>query len=196
MARTVADYTHAMLALLPIGPAWPRDQSSWWGLWFKAISAEFVRAEKQHEQLLKEMSPATTELLLEAYETDYALPDPCLTQDQTISERREALFVKATSIGQQNKQFFIDTAKALGYDITITEYSSANPGTQTSYQNQPIAGDAWNFVWQINASLENYHARRYGSAYGELYSTFGNEQLECAMRAVAHDHRVLFFSYT
>jgi uncharacterized protein YmfQ (DUF2313 family) len=124
------------------------------------------------------------------------LPGPCITIAQSLADRRKALLAKYRWVGEQSRQFFIDVAADLGYAITITEYNAANPGPQTEYNGIPLVGDAWNFVWQINAAIQNQSIRVYGSQYPGPYQTFGNELLECTLRSLAHTHRVLFFSYT
>lgn len=196
MARSVTEYRDMMLALLPKGSAWPREPDSEWGKLFTGIAEEFARIDARNEQLLREMNPRSALETLEEWERDYALPGGCITQEQTLVERRNALVEKYQRIGIQSRSFFIEAAAQLGYTITITEYDANNPGPQSNYNGIPLSGDDWNFVWQINAPLTTEQPRIYGSPYPAPYSAFGNELLECTMRALVHDHRVLFFSYS
>jgi uncharacterized protein YmfQ (DUF2313 family) len=196
MALTAENFRDMMLALLPPGQAWSREPDGGFGLLFKAIGNEFSRIDSSNEQLLLEMSPQTTVALLPEWERDYDLPGACITGAQTFTERRRALVTKYQLIGNQSRQFFIDTAASLGYTITIDEYDEDHPGTQTEYMGIPLTGDAWNYVWQINSPETTIQPRSYGSSYNEPYTAFGNQLLECTLRAIAHDHRALFFAYT
>lgn len=196
MARSVEQFRDMMLALLPQGSAWPRDPKSNWGLLFTAFAEEFARVDARHEQLMNEMDPRGALELLPEWESDYALPGPCITTEQTLAERRKALLEKYRRVGRQDRAFFIEVAAALGYAITITEYNPTNSGPQTEYNGMPIAGDSWNYVWQINAQLLNRTQRVFGSQFPGPFQTYGNEMLECTLKALAHNHRVLFFSYT
>lgn len=184
------------MALLPEGEAWPRDPASYWGLLFKGFYPEMKRELALREQLLDEMSVSSAQLFFSDYETEYGLPDTCSGDDQTVSQRRQSLILKEAEEGRQDRQYFIDVAARLGFEITITEYSENNPGPQTDYQGLPIRGADWNFVWQINAPQTTVQPRQYGSAYGEAYTILGNNVLECVLRSLVHAHRILFFSYS
>lgn len=196
VARSVEQYRDAMIALLPHGAAWSHDPRSQLGSLLMAFADEFARVDARNEQLLKEMDPRGALELMTEWEGDYGLPGPCIHTAQTLADRRKALLAKYRWVGRQDRQFFIDVAADLGYAITITEYNAANPGPQTEYEGIPLTGDAWNYVWQINAPLVNNTVRVYGSQYPGPYQTFGNELLECTLRGLAHTHRVLFFSYS
>ncbi len=197
MARSVEDYRDMMLALLPQGDAWPREPNSEWGKLFHGFADECGRIDVRHDQLLLEMNPATCVELLPEWEEDFGLPGGCMIGvGQTFTQRRNALVAKYKLIGNQSKQFFIDVAAGLGYTITITEYSAANPGPYThTPTGLPISGDDWNYVWRINAPEITVQSRLSGSPIGEPYSTVGNKLLECTLYDLAHDHRVLFFNY-
>lgn len=193
---TAVAYRDAMLALLPRGAAWPRDPESQFGKLLHAFADEFARVDQRNADLQREMDVRYAIELLPEYEIDYAVPGPCIHTAQTLDQRRRQLVEKYRRIGRQDRQFFIDVAADLGYAITITEFDQANPGPQTEYNGIPLAGDAWNFVWQVNAELTNYRQRKYPARYNERYGTFGNDLLECTLRALTHAHRVLFFAYT
>ena len=139
------------------------------------------------------MSTHTTAQMLDEYELDYGLPD-CVLDAQTTLQRLNALMIKDDLVGGQDRQFFIDLAAQLGYAITIAEFNEANPGPPTAFQGVPLAGQDWNFVWQITADT-NITPRGYGSQYNERYSNTNSELLECTLRAYAHDHRVLLFNF-
>jgi uncharacterized protein YmfQ (DUF2313 family) len=192
---TEAEYVEMQLALLPNGEPWPKDPDSWWALLFKAFYPEYVREAEMREQLLKEMSVSTAELLFEDYETEYGLPSPCVHEDQTLSQRRNALIVKESAIAQPSIPFFTQLAADLGYEITITEFNADNPGPAITHAGHQLQGDDWNFVWRFNAPATTEHWRTCGSEIGEPFSTAGDELLECTLKNYNHAHRIMLASY-
>lgn len=204
MALTVEDIRDILLASLPEGPLWPRSNESEWALLFEAIAPEFVEIDQLNQQLIKEMSPATASLLFDEWEAELALPDSCITGVQTLAQRRLAMVERHTFVGRQDTQFFIDLAARIGYAITIDELSPANPGpagllpvvkpSGETFHVSPT-GDEWNYVWRVNAPSTVSQQREYPGGYGEPYTSFGNEILECTLRQFAHAHRVLIFAY-
>jgi uncharacterized protein YmfQ (DUF2313 family) len=122
--RAGSDYRDAYLELLPQGQAWPKHAmgsvlwqtcdglNNYWG-WVDGRAADLLEIESD---------PRSTVELLPDWERNWGLPDPCYTAPQTIAARQQALVARMTLLGSQSRQFYIDFAKQLGYDITISEY--------------------------------------------------------------------------
>jgi uncharacterized protein YmfQ (DUF2313 family) len=87
-----------------------------------------------------ESDPRSTVELLPDWERNWGLPDPCIQSPQTVSQRQFALVQRMTIQGGQSRQFFIDIAKQIGYDITITEYRPFQVGLDRCGDNR-IIGD-------------------------------------------------------
>jgi uncharacterized protein YmfQ (DUF2313 family) len=124
MRRSGDDYVDALAALLPVGPAWPREYDSTlmklvggfsqiWGDPVDARAADLLEIESDPRQTIE---------LLPDWEYNYGLPDPCYTAPQTIGQRQLALVMRMTMLGSQSREFFIEVAAEIGYTITITEY--------------------------------------------------------------------------
>ncbi len=58
------------------------------------------------------------------------------------------------------------------------------------------AGPEWNWVWQVDAALNNDVERSQGEPFGEYYRQWGNQRLECVLTRLVHAHRRLIFSYS
>lgn len=184
-----ADYRDAMLSLLPRGKAWPRHPESDFGLLFFALAKELVRIERRVYELLKERNPALTSEMLPEWLHDWNLPGPNITGDLSDTELRNLLVAKITSAGWQSRQYFMDLASTLGFEISIEEFTEADPG-ESGY-----TGDEWNFVWRIIAPATDITPARYGVArYGDLYQDWGDDVLENFLREHVHTHRVLLFA--
>lgn len=183
------EYRDAMLALLPRGKAWPRHPNSDLAVLFLAFAKELVRVEQRVQQLLRERNPATTSEMLPEWLIDWDVPGPYVPGDLGASRLRDLLVAKITASGWQSRQYFLDLASSLGFEISIEEYTEADPGP-TGY-----TGDEWNFVWKITAPATEVTPARYGTArYGDLYQEWGDDVLENFLRSHAHTHRVLLFA--
>src|SRR5215831_18041119 len=121
--REGSDYAQAFLALLPTGPAWPRHAWSTLAQTVFGLADYWGFVDGRAADLLEiESDPRSTVELLPDWERNWGLPDPCYSAPQTISERQFALVQRMTLLGSQSRQFYIDFAKQLGYDITISEF--------------------------------------------------------------------------
>jgi uncharacterized protein YmfQ (DUF2313 family) len=143
--RSGSDYREAFFSLLPHGQAWPKhslDSILWqtcdglceyWG---------FVDS-RAADLLEQESDPRKTIELLPDWERNWGLPDPCYTAPQTIGEREKALVLRMTLLGGQSRQWFIDFAAFIGYDISITEYRPFMVGLDRCGDNR-VHGDGTN----------------------------------------------------
>jgi uncharacterized protein YmfQ (DUF2313 family) len=129
--RTASDYASAFAALLPSGPAWPREpetvlQTTLLGLsqiWGETDAGTISVDGRAADLLETEADPRATVQMLSDWERAFGLPDPCMAEVIDITERRILLVQKMTLVGAQSRAFFIAQAAKIGYTISITEYS-------------------------------------------------------------------------
>ena len=76
------------------------------------------RAETSAERLLLEMMPDTTIDYLPSWERVLGIAPAA---DATRSERLAEILFRLRSLGRLDRQYFIDIAATVGYQITITE---------------------------------------------------------------------------
>jgi uncharacterized protein YmfQ (DUF2313 family) len=133
------DYAQQLLALLPTGQAWPRDPGSTLVRGIMGLAQYYGFVDGRAADLLeRESDPRQTIELLTDWERNWGLPDPCVAEPLTIGDRRTALMQKMTLLGAQSRQFFIDVAKQLGYDITISEYAPFMAGVSNVGETRPL----------------------------------------------------------
>lgn len=152
--RSGDDYAQALISLLPQGQAWPRDPGSTLIRAVTGLALYWGFVDGRAGDLLEtESDPRTTFELLPDWERAWGLPDPCYAEPLTLHDRRVALLVRMTLLGGQSRQFFIDVAAALGYTITISEYSPFMAGISNVGDTRtppldpaPLVGD---FRWYI-----------------------------------------------
>jgi uncharacterized protein YmfQ (DUF2313 family) len=121
--RSGDDYVEPLASLLPVGPAWPRENDSTLMQLLGGLAAIWGDVDSRAADLLeRESDPRLTIELLPDWERAWGLPDPCYTAPQSIDERQLALVMRMTMLGAQSREFFISVAAQIGYHITITEY--------------------------------------------------------------------------
>lgn len=188
------EYRDALAALLPTGAAWPRDPDAVLMQFLASLAVEFERIDARAAQLLSETDPAATTELLSDWERVVGLPDPCVTQAQTIAQRRQALEGRMTAVGGQSRRFFIELAARLGYSVTIDEFRSAAEATAAGIS---FTGDEWAHTWRVNVptSVAITYFRVGSGAVGEPLRAWSNEVLECQFNRYKPAHTRVLFAY-
>jgi len=72
-------------------------------------------------EILTEIDPRTTTLLLSHWETVYGLPDAGLIVAQTVAQRQQLLAAKVGAIGGLSKPYLVALLEAAGYTAAIDQ---------------------------------------------------------------------------
>jgi len=196
MALTASDYLAQEQALLPTGPAWPRDDESFPPRLLRGLAEEFSRLDARAANLFEEADPRTTQELFFGWESVAGLPDACVEafgDEQTMAQRRAALVGRIVGVGGCSRSYLISVAEALGYAITITEFSEHNVDDDV---DAPLCDEAWNFALQFNGSLNTVNELTVDDSVDEPLASWGNALLECVLQRQAQGHLTILFSYT
>lgn len=216
--RTGADYAEAFASLLPSGAAWPRNPDSVlqtvvaglsdiWGNQIEALAALL---------LTQESDPRATTVLLPDWERAWGLPDPCVAEPLTISNRQQALVAKMTLLGGQSRAFFIAAAAAIGYTISIREYSpfmcgvsrcgdtrdlDAETGGDGTHYRWEIGPPDMRFYWTVSVDATRLTWFRVGSGGGQcgidpLLRIALATDLECLLRRWKPAHTEVIFDFS
>jgi len=122
-ALSDADFQAALLRLMPRGRVWRNDPGSNLSALAGALAPSWTRNTAAAAQVLIDASPATTQNLLVEWENSLGLPDPCTAPNPSIEQRQAAVRAKFGARGALTTAYFITLAAALGFTITITEFS-------------------------------------------------------------------------
>ncbi|SXF43156.1 Uncharacterized protein conserved in bacteria (DUF2313) [Klebsiella variicola] len=192
---SVDDYTQALLALMPTGLAWTRDVKSAQRAMLRALGNSFSRSDSDSQALLNGGFPSTALMMLSEWESALGLPDDCVIGEiGSISERQRAVVSKLISTGGLNRNYYINVAAALGYQITINHFRPAMCGM--SVCDEPINGEEWPFTWQINVPNSSVRYSYSGTTFcGDALASWGNKQLECSISKIAPSHINIIFAY-
>lgn len=212
--RSGDEYAEALAALLPRGPAWPRELDSTlmqliggmaeiWGQPVDSRAADLLE---------RESDPRLTVEMLADWERNWGLPDPCYTAPQSIAERQAALVFRMTTLGGQSRQYMIDTAKRIGYDIAITEYRPFMVGLDRvgdnrtlnadgTYSDYPyvLGPDTNRYYWSVHVSSTKLIWFRVtaGQCGVDPHLRIGlADDLECLLERIKPAHTKIIFDYS
>jgi uncharacterized protein YmfQ (DUF2313 family) len=192
-ALSAADYLIQLQALLPYGPAWPREPGANLTRMLNAWADELARVDGRAAGLVAEADPRTTSELLADWERVAGLPDACVAIEQTTDQRMAALIARLTSTGGQSVAYFIGAAASIGYTVTITEF---DPFSVADDVENHIYGDDWGYAWQVNAAQDTVGAFSATDTVADPLAWWGNDMLECLIGRLKPAHTIALFAYT
>ena len=94
----------------------------------QALAQVYVRQTARSRNLVVDAFPATTVELLPEWENTLGLPDPCAGPSPTLGQRIAQVVARLTDSGGQSVAYFVELARRLGYDITVTQYAPSRFG--------------------------------------------------------------------
>lgn len=212
--RTGDDYAQAMLNLLPAGAAWPRDPTTTLVMTVYGLADYWGFVDQRAADLLEiESDPRTTTELITDWERNWGLPDPCISNPPTdLASRRADLVAKMTLLGAQSRAFFINTAAAIGYTITITEYSPYMAGVSRVGDRSGIYNpdDPTRNYWTLGPPEIRYYWTVHVNALKLIYFRCNSSQcgidrlleigiasdLECLFDRWAPAHTKIIYDYS
>lgn len=209
------DYLSAMQALLPTGPAWPRDRDARLTRLLAVWAPTFADVHNLALALRAEADPRRTQQLLPEWEAFAGLPDPCTgAYATTVQERRQHLVARLLFRGGQHPDFFRALAETLGYTVEVTENRPFSCGFSEcggDHQCCDVAAVTWpgsdppvaagnttiRRYWQVTVTEPRIVTFRCGES--ECGDSLGfvvrAEDLECLITRMKPGHMVLRFEY-
>lgn len=191
---TDEDFLGGLQELLPTGPVWPRDSDATQTQALLPLVQGYTRNSQHAADLLADAFPIAPVELLPEWEETLGLPDPCAGDEPTLQARQQQVAARFIASGGQSVAYYIAVAKALGYDITITQYTPARFGQPLG---NPLAGPDWAFAWLVTApgfTIKYFTLGR--DTLGEPFSSWTNTILQCELQRIAPAHTILIFDYT
>lgn len=197
--RSGEDYGYALLSLLPVGQAWPRDPRMPMARFCAGLGEIWGRVDAAAWNLVDvEAQPLSTFLLLPEWERMAGLPNPCVTEPSTIGERRAALVERLTAEGGQSRAYFINVAARLGYDITITEQAPFMCGLSQCGGGDQIGSEEIAFYWWVRVFSQRviWFEMGLGQCGRDPFARISRaEDLECVLNQYKPAHTRIIFSY-
>lgn len=189
-----SDFVGALQALMPRGLAWPRDPDTVMTRVVSGLAPTWTRHTQANNYLLGDAFPATSADLLPEWEAALGLPDPCAGPSPTLQGRQKQVVARLVNSGGQAVPYFVGYAGALGYDVTVSEFTPFRMGQQA--MRSPLGRAEWAHAWQINApAVTMTYFRMAQSCMGQPLASWGNAVLECELGEVKPAHTILHFAY-
>jgi uncharacterized protein YmfQ (DUF2313 family) len=180
-------------ATLPTGPIWPRDRDTVQWQILLALAPSFTRMFNRGGNLLLDAFPVAPVELLPEWVATLGLPDPCVGVSPTLQVRQQQVAARFIAGGGQSIAYFTQVAAALGYAITITQFAPSRFGQPFGL---PFGGPAWAHAWQVNAPTFTIEYFKFGhGAFGDPFSSWNNNVLQCELQRLAPAQTVLIFSF-
>jgi len=194
MGLTALDYRRQLQQLLPPGAAWPRDDDAALTRLLASAAEELARIDGRGDQMLVESDPRATSEMLDDWERNFGLPDPCLTATASAAERRKRLQQKVAWQGGQSAAFFIALLASLGYPgCSVTEYWPMVAGSKC---NAALNQGGWRYAWRISVPLAaDVKTLTVTGRCSEPLASWGDPGLMCMLAKYKPAHTILYISY-
>jgi uncharacterized protein YmfQ (DUF2313 family) len=225
LTHSTEDYRQAWADLLPQGTAWSRDplsviQTVIMGLCGILGTPDPIDPEpspynfdQQAATLLAiETDPRQTVIMLPDWERAFGLPDLCLAEPLTIADRQKALTARVAFTGGQSREWFLNYAASIGYEINIIEHAPymcgiSQCGSTINWNNEGAIWNRWElgaatlrFWWTIAPAQVRLTWFRCGGGGGEcgvdpMLLIAQATDLECVFRRYHPAHSQINFDY-
>ncbi|MDE2098626.1 MAG: DUF2313 domain-containing protein [Patescibacteria group bacterium] len=100
-------------------------------------------------QMLANFFPATATQGIDEWNASLGLPDPCMGTPATEAAAQQQITARLIATGGQSVPYFLQLASALGFEITITEFTPTEPGADAPAGMILNAND-WAHTWRVN----------------------------------------------
>lgn len=209
--RSREDYAQAFLDLLPPGPPFPRETDTHIHKLFLGLAGVVERVDQRVADFIeREADPRRTIEMLADWERNTGLPDPCVDEPLTIEDRRKNLVRRLTMLGRQDRDYFVEIAADLGYEIEIVEHRPFIVGITPVGDTRPTgaAGERYlrrigppslRYYWTVRVKGARVSWFRAGSGQAGLdpLARIGTAtDLECLFRRYKPAHTEVIFDYS
>nr|WP_295465183.1 putative phage tail protein [Mesorhizobium sp.] len=170
-------------------PDWvAAEADSNWARLMRALLAPFVELYQRSFLLARESTPALLSETLDQWETEYGLPEPCVTTAQSRAERLAFLAAKVNAAPLITPGDFIRIAAEYGFSIEIEEPAIFECGFSEVGGEHTVGDWRQEVYWIVKVDdLAVYYFTTGESelAADPLFSFGDAEQLLCILRRLA-----------
>lgn len=200
----VETLAETLAGLLPQGAAWRSpdgrafDAGSRLGGFLRGLAGDIVTLHRRAWQVALEGTPSTLVDGLEDWEAEFGLPDACLGDQQTRSQRIRALLLKFRSKGTITRADFVRLAASVGYEIEIEEPRPFEFGASWCGGPDGTDGTA-DYYWIVRVpgrASERFEFGLSETGIDPLLDISLATDLECLFRALAPAWTRVIFDYS
>ena len=185
----------SLVALLPIGEAWPREQELLRDMVLEGMATAFDYAEERSGNLLNEYDARSVSELLSDFERVLGLPDGCFSNlGDGVGLRRAAVVAKLRARGGQNAAYYEALVASLGFQSQVVEYFPFRAGKSAA--NDALTNDPWAHWWGLQLEETNVDYFDAGqNVAGDALRDSTNAQIECIIEYSKPAHTEVQYLY-
>lgn len=142
-------YSQAARAMLPPGRAWNRQDGSNQASFCDALGDVYADQDGDSVQMLADFFPATATQGITEWNETLGLPDPCGGTPASQAINQQQIVAKLAATGGQSVPYYTALAAALGFQISITEFSPTLIGDDAPAGMITKTAD-WAYTWRVN----------------------------------------------
>ena len=185
-----------MRQLMPPGQLYTQRPDSVLQQVLNGLAAELDRIECRVLDLPRQLDPSEGEASLSDWERVLGLPDECSASSTTADARRRAVLGRLLSGGSLSRQFYINLARSLGYEIGIEEGTSAPFRVGRNRCGERLGSEGGIFQWTVIVAGGSTRYFTVGkSTTGEPLVITSDDLLECVILRAAPAHAGVRFRY-
>ena len=187
---TAEDYYQQLKALMPKGVAWVDEDPV-----LRAVAAECAVLHWRTDRLFIESIPTRTEQMLDEWERDWGLPDPCFT-DTGITARCAALVAKVRNNSVPSRLFVLAALKDLGYPNAELEHPQCLRAGFLA--GDMVYSEDWHYVVIVKTNSQQVQIKpmRAGDPAGSRLYTWGDDVLNCYLKKLFQAHLKVLVAYS
>ena len=193
---TSEEYYQHMQQLLPSGPAWELDDSTFFMELLKIASLEFARIDADIVKLINETHAQTASATLQEWFDTWGIPDECLKAltDASLEDYRNVLVNKIATLGFTFGELVELIATSLGYQgVSIETFP---PLLVTSKVNNRAYDYDWkHYFMTVTIDATNTQYLRANSRTSARLAVWSDQLFECLIKSLAPCHTNILFQY-
>ena len=135
------DYLAAFQALLPRGPAWPRETDALQTAVFRALAQSVERLDADANELISNLFPGTSFTLLDEWEATVDLPDQAAGPAPSTAKRQRAVAARLAGSQGFSRNAIRTFCGVLGYDVALFPLNTFR--VEQATVEQGLADEQW-----------------------------------------------------
>jgi uncharacterized protein YmfQ (DUF2313 family) len=194
--HSATDYLWQFQRLLPRGRVWHRGWGTIEDAHLLTLMPTWAALDARAGDLVGDAFPCTTVELLPEWEATLGLPDPCVQPPlSTLQQRQAAVCAKFVARGGSSRDYFIQIAASMGYEITIATFRPFQASHNAA--GQPLYGPEWAFTWHITVTATTAAITWFSASVSranEPLASFSDQTMLCLFEALKPAHTTIIWN--
>lgn len=190
MSLNAIDFKETLLNLLP--PVSYARSGKYQQIQAQIDAVPIGRIQTNAQKTLNSIEPQRSGVLLNDWERVLGLSN----ENKNLNQRIQSVLLKINTLGGLSIPYFTQLAKAVGYEIHITEPQPFRAGVNRA--GHRLASEDIMFVWEVNVQSNSQIIQRFRSgsnSAGERLSTFSDAIIESVFQDLKPAHTEVRFTY-